>query len=108
MILIGIDKKKPRYKRVEITLEGSVLLKQLVDAVEDIKYSPCNVSCLSKEEAVNFLAYAQKILDVHKGEPFKQKVINGKIGLYEFTYGEKNPESSDNIVICSSTSVHTK
>ncbi|SDZ83334.1 DNA-binding transcriptional regulator, MarR family [Thalassobacillus cyri] len=85
MIRIGIDKKKPRYKKVEITLEGSVLLKQLVDAVADMENFPCDISCLSKEEVVNFLAYAQKILDVHKGEPFKQKVINGRIGLCECT-----------------------
>ncbi|MFG6117817.1 MarR family winged helix-turn-helix transcriptional regulator [Thalassobacillus sp. B23F22_16] len=90
LIRIGIDKEKPRFKKVEITPEGSVLLKQLVGAVKDIENFPCDTSCLSKEEIVNFLAYAQKILDVNIGEPFKQKVINGRIGL-----GERTEEALD-------------
>ncbi|WP_051353072.1 MarR family winged helix-turn-helix transcriptional regulator [Thalassobacillus devorans] len=85
MIQVGIDQKNPRYKKVEITSEGKSLLKQLVEAVEDMDNFPCDISSLSQEEVIHFLTYAQKILDVHKGEPFKQKVINGKIGWNEFT-----------------------
>ncbi|WP_148350224.1 MarR family winged helix-turn-helix transcriptional regulator [Thalassobacillus devorans] len=85
LIRIGVDKEKPRFKKVEITAKGSVLLKQLIDAVEVIENFPCNISCLSKEEVVNFLAYAQKILEVNKGEPFKQKVINGSMVPSDFS-----------------------
>lgn len=78
-ILITVDQSRPRYKKVTITNEGMAILEKIVESVKKIENFPLNLSQLSNEEINQFINIGKKILEVHKGEDFRLKVLEAKL-----------------------------
>lgn len=78
-IVMFRDDKQPKFKNVQITEKGESLINQIVDFVKDINRFPLDISPLFEEELIQFLCCGQKILDLHKGSDFKDKVLQAKM-----------------------------
>lgn len=78
-ILITVDQSRPRYKKVTITNKGMAILEKIVESVKKIENFPLNLSQLSNEEINQFINIGKKILEVHKGEDFRLKVLEAKL-----------------------------
>ncbi|SEM12667.1 DNA-binding transcriptional regulator, MarR family [Mesobacillus persicus] len=78
-ILITTDQSRARYKKVTITNEGMAILMRIVESVKKVDNFPLNLSHLSNEEINQFINIGKKILEIHKGEDFKLKVLEAKL-----------------------------
>jgi MarR family transcriptional regulator, protease production regulatory protein HPr len=84
LIIVKTNENQPRYKIVSSTDEGTLLLKNIIDTVKSMEQFPFNMSHLSEEEILYFLECGQSLLDVHKGEDFRIKVINARVDNYDY------------------------
>jgi MarR family protease production transcriptional regulator HPr len=78
-ISVKTDEMQPRYKRVTLTADGKILLDKLISTVKGMERFPFDMNHLSEKDVFNFLECGQSILDVHKGEDYKEKVINAQM-----------------------------
>lgn len=78
-ITVSADKKHLKYKKVTITQEGEIMFQKLVNSFKEMERFPFDMRHISEEEIIQFLNCGQSILDVHKGEDFKKRVINAQI-----------------------------
>jgi MarR family transcriptional regulator, protease production regulatory protein HPr len=84
LITVKTNETQPRYKTVSLTAEGTILLEKILDTVKSMDQFPFNMSHLSEEEILYFLECGQRILDVHKGEDFRIKVINARMNNCDY------------------------
>lgn len=87
LIRIETDHKQPRYKVVSLTPEGSQLLNDIVEEVRVMEDFPFDMAGFQKEEVRFFLECGQRILDIHKGNEFKEMVIQAHMEGVNYDIG---------------------
>lgn len=78
-IEINVDKTKPKFKKVTITNEGLSILEKIVATVKNLDDFPFSLLHLSDAEVIQFLKIGYRIIDEHKGEDFKCKVLEARM-----------------------------
>lgn len=67
------------FKVVSMTEEGKWVLEKLIEKVQSMEQFPFDMRTLSNEEVLSFLDYGIRILDVQKGEGFKNEVLTVQV-----------------------------
>ncbi|WP_171038074.1 MarR family winged helix-turn-helix transcriptional regulator [Aquibacillus sediminis] len=70
---------KSRFKLVSMTDDGKDVLRQIHRSFRQMDQVPFELESLSEQQIKAFIQTGQKLLDVHKGEEYRSKVINAHI-----------------------------
>ncbi|WP_433748332.1 MarR family transcriptional regulator [Falsibacillus pallidus] len=74
--------KRPKYKVVKLTQSGTLMIEQLIEAVNEMPFFPFDINPLNESEIAQFLQSAERILEANRSKEFSNWISRVKVGSY--------------------------